>query len=175
MAAQAGKPGAIDEILALHRGAMFRAARRFTDNHEDAEDLVQDAMLRAFVNIQRFRKESRIATWLVAIVNNAALSLKRRAKLAFWLSIDGRKGEEGQEGWDFPNTTRNPEQEIIRKELLQILSEGISRQCERHQACHAGMCPRRAADPGSCTTARIDACIDEIPSVSCATRPRSFA
>jgi len=133
MAAQAGKPGAIDEIFALHKGAMLRAARRFTNNHEDAEDLVQDAMLRAFVNIQRFRKESRIATWLVAIVNNAALSLKRRAKLAFWLSIDGRKVEEGQERWDFPNTTLNPEQEIIRKELLQVVSEGISRQSERHQ------------------------------------------
>ena len=131
MAAQAGTPGAIDEILARHKGAMFRAARRFTKNQEDAEDLVQDAMLRAFVNIRRFRKESRIGTWLVAIVNNAALSLKRRAKLAFWLSIDDR--EKGLEGWDFPDTTRNPEQEVIRQERLQILSEGISRQRERHQ------------------------------------------
>ncbi len=133
MAAQAGKPGAIDELLVRHRAAMFRAARRYTNNHEDAEDLVQDAMLRAFVNIRRFRKESRIGTWLVAIVNHAALSLKRRAKLALWFSIDDRRGEEGLEGWDFPDTTRNPEQDVIRQELLQILSEGISRQCEKHQ------------------------------------------
>jgi RNA polymerase sigma-70 factor, ECF subfamily len=133
MAAQAGEPGAIDELLVRHKGAMFRAARRYTNNHEDAEDLVQDAMLRAFVNIRRFRKESRIGTWLVAIVNNAALSMKRRAKLALWFSIDQRKGEEGCKGWDFPDTHRNPEQEVIRQDLLHILNRGISRQSETHQ------------------------------------------
>ena len=133
MAAQAGKSGAIDELLARHRRAMFRAARRFTENQEDAEDLVQDAMLRAFVNIGRFRKESRIGTWLVAIVNNAALSLKRRTKLARWLSIDDRNGQKRVEGWDFPDTARNPEQEVIRLELLQVLRKGISRQREIHQ------------------------------------------
>ena len=133
MAAQAGKPGAIDELLVRHKGAMFRAARRFTNNHEDAEDLVQDAMLRAFVNIQRFRKESRIGTWLVAIVNNAALSMKRRSKLVLWYSMNEGNGEEGSKGWDFPDTHRNPEQEVIRQQMLHILKRGISCQSETHQ------------------------------------------
>ncbi len=50
-AAQAGMTDAMDELLVRHRSGLYRAARRFTQNHEDAEDLVQDAMLRAFVNV----------------------------------------------------------------------------------------------------------------------------
>ena len=87
-AAQAGMTEAMDELLLRHRTALYRAARRFTRSHEDAEDLVQDAMLRAFVNVRKFRKECQFATWLMAIVNNAALSMKRKGKNTFFVSLD---------------------------------------------------------------------------------------
>ena len=134
VAAQAGTPGAMDELLVRHRGALLRAARRFTSNQEDVEDLVQDAMLRAHMNIRRFRKESRFGTWLIAIVNNAALSMKRKAKTAIWLSIDERKDElQGSFMWDLPDLRRNPEEEIIRQELLYFLKAAISSQSQKHQ------------------------------------------
>src|ERR1035438_2526940 len=43
-AAQAGVADAMNELLVRHKTALYRAARRFTRSHEDAEDLVQDAM-----------------------------------------------------------------------------------------------------------------------------------
>jgi DNA-directed RNA polymerase specialized sigma24 family protein len=58
-AAQAGVTDAMDELLARHKTALYRAARRFTRSHEDAEDLVQDAMFRAFVNVQEVGGPSR--------------------------------------------------------------------------------------------------------------------
>jgi RNA polymerase sigma-70 factor (ECF subfamily) len=133
-AAQAGMPGAMDELLVRHRGALYGAARRFTDNHEDAEDLVQDAMLRAFINIQRFRGEARFGTWLTAIVNNAALSMKRKKKTACWISIDDT-GKElyGSPRWDLPDSHLSPEQEIIWEELLSILKTAISAQSPEYQ------------------------------------------
>lgn len=82
-AAQAGMTEAMDELLLRHRTALYRAARRFTRSHEDAEDLVQETMLRAFVNVRRFRQESQFATWLMAIVNNAARSMKRKGRNTF--------------------------------------------------------------------------------------------
>jgi RNA polymerase sigma-70 factor (ECF subfamily) len=133
-AAQAGISDAMDELLVRHRRCVYRAARRFTQTHEEAEDLVQDAMLRAFVNVGKFRHESHFATWVIAIVNNAGLSMKRKGKGAYWLSLDSRKDESSSlSGWDVPDGRLNPEQEIVQQELLAILQKVLLRQSRMHQ------------------------------------------
>jgi len=133
-AAQAGISDAMDELLVRHRRCVYRAARRFTQTHEEAEDLVQDAMLRAFVNVGKFRHESHFATWVIAIVNNAGLSMKRKGKGAYWLSLDSRKDESSSlSGWDVPDGRLNPEQEIVQQELLAILQKVLLRQSRMHR------------------------------------------
>ena len=133
-AAQAGISDAMNELLSRHKGSLYRAARRFTKSHEDAEDLVQDAMLRAFVNVGKFRHESHFATWLIAIVNNAGLSMKRKGKGLYWLSLDSRKDQlGGTSNFDIPDGRLNPEQETMRQELLRILQKVLLRQPRTHQ------------------------------------------
>ena len=133
-AAQAGIAGAMDELLVRHKTALYRAARRFTRSHEDAEDLVQDAMVRAFVNVRKFRKECHFATWLTAIVNNAALSMKRRGKNTCFLSLDtSRDNQAGLSRWDIPDVRRSPEEEIMQQELVAFLQRALLRQSRTHQ------------------------------------------
>ena len=133
-AAQAGVSDAMDELLVRHRRCLYRAARRFTHTHEEAEDLVQDAMLRAFVNVGKFRHESHFATWLIAIVNNAGLSMKRKGKGVCWLSLDSRKTElGGMSNWELPDGRLNPEQETMQQELRAILQAVLLRQSRTHQ------------------------------------------
>jgi RNA polymerase sigma-70 factor (ECF subfamily) len=133
-AAQAGVPDAMNELLVRHKTTLYRTARRFTRSHEDAEDLVQDAMLRAFMNVGKFRKECRFATWLVAIVNNAALSMKRREKKIFLASLDSRNEEPtGLSHWDIPDVRSSPEKEFTQQELLAFLHRVIMRQSRTHQ------------------------------------------
>jgi RNA polymerase sigma-70 factor, ECF subfamily len=133
-AAQAGMTEAMDELLLRHRAALYRAARRFTMSHEDAEDLVQDAMLRAFVNVRRFRKECHFATWLTAIVNNAALSMKRKGRNTYFVSIDSTREEPtGPNRWDIPDVRHNPEEEVMQRELLAFLRTVLLRQSPTHQ------------------------------------------
>lgn len=133
-AAQAGTTGAMNELLVRHRAALYRAARRYTSNREDAEDLVQDAMLRAFVNVRRFRKECHFGTWLTAIVNNAARSMKRKGKNTQFLSLDTRHEEvAGLSRWDIPDARRNPEEETMQQELLLFLNLVLLRQSQTHQ------------------------------------------
>ena len=133
-AAQAGFTDAMDELLARHKTALYRAARRFTRSHEDAEDLVQDAMFRAFVNVRRFRKESHFGTWLIAIVNNAALSMMRKRKNTYFVSLDSRYQEGGGPSrWDFPDARPNPEQQIMQQELRTFLHAILLRQSPTHQ------------------------------------------
>jgi RNA polymerase sigma-70 factor, ECF subfamily len=133
-AAQDGMTEAMNELLVRHKTALYRAAKRFTKSHEDAEDLVQDAMLRAFVNVRRFRNECRFATWLTAIVNNAALSMKRKGKNTHFVSLDGRPEEPAGLGrWDIPDVRRNPEEETMQLELLALLRTILLRQSPTHQ------------------------------------------
>jgi len=133
-AAQAGMTDAMDELVARHKTDLYRAARRFTRSHEDAEDLVQDAMSRAFVNVRKFRNESRFATWLIAIVNNAALSMMRRGKNTYFESIDSRHEEgAGLSRWDVPDVRLNPEQEVMLQEQRMYLHTAILRQSRTHQ------------------------------------------
>jgi len=133
-AAQDGRIDAMDELLVRHKTALYRAARRFTRSHEDAEDLVQDAMLRAFVNVRKFRKESHFSTWLIAIVNNAALSMKRKGKNTYFVSLDsGHEEITGQSRWDIPDVRRSPEEEIMQQELLAFLQTVLLGQSRTHQ------------------------------------------
>jgi RNA polymerase sigma-70 factor, ECF subfamily len=133
-AAQAGMTDAMEELLVRHKTAMYRAARRFTRSHEDAEDLVQNAMLRAFVNMRKFRRESHFATWLIAIVNNAALSMKRKGKNTYFVSLDSKHEEiAGLSRCDIPDVRLNPEQEIMQQELQTFLHTMLLRQSRTHR------------------------------------------
>ena len=127
-AAQAGRPGAIDALFVRHRDTLFRIARRFTNNNEDAEDVVQEAMLRAFLNIGKFRRESRFVTWLIAIVRNSALAAKRKGKGVRWLSMDsGHEDADSARAWNVTDAHPTPEEHIVHRELVQILHTALLR------------------------------------------------
>ena len=65
----------------------FSIAFRIVDNKEDAEEIVQDAFLKAFRSLEKFRRDSKFSTWLYRIVVNSALS-RRRSKQPKSNSID---------------------------------------------------------------------------------------
>ncbi len=80
-AARSGDREAFDELVrATHRDA-YGLALRLTGDEEDARDVVQDAYIRAYRGIRRFRGEARFSTWLYRIVANTANThLTRRAR-----------------------------------------------------------------------------------------------
>lgn len=81
-ACRRGDRGAFEELVeATHRQAYGLALRVVSDRHE-AEDVTQEAYLRVFRALPRFRGEARFETWLYRIVANAAIDhLKRRRRL----------------------------------------------------------------------------------------------
>jgi RNA polymerase sigma factor (sigma-70 family) len=60
-----------------YKNMAFSIALRIVDNREDAEEIVQDAFLKAFRSLNKFRKDSKFSTWLYKIVVNSALSRTR--------------------------------------------------------------------------------------------------
>lgn len=76
--AQSGDGEAFSALVEPYLRQMFRSALRITRNHEDAEDVCQEGMIKAFVNIRRFQGHSRFSTWLIRIVMNEALMRIRK-------------------------------------------------------------------------------------------------
>jgi len=80
-AARSGDRRAFDELVRRTVVDTFTLARRLTGNEEDARDVVQDAYLRAWKGIGKFRGEAAFSTWMYRITANAAASsLQRRRR-----------------------------------------------------------------------------------------------
>lgn len=79
--AQRGDGDAFRELVERHQQRAFRIARHLTPNDEDARDLVQEAFLRVFRNIERFDFEHSFSTWLHRIVTNLAIDHLRRRRV----------------------------------------------------------------------------------------------
>jgi len=79
-AAKGGDREAFDELVRLTFVDTFTLARRLTGNEEDARDVVQDAYLRAWRGIDKFRGEAAFSTWMYRITANAASSLMHKRR-----------------------------------------------------------------------------------------------
>jgi RNA polymerase sigma-70 factor (ECF subfamily) len=82
--AQAGDAGAFDQLVVRHQAAVFRATLAALRVREEAEEAAQDALMRAWQNLGRFRGESSFRTWLLSIAWNRALS--RRRSVGAWFA-----------------------------------------------------------------------------------------
>ncbi len=80
-AASSGDRSAFGELVELTYPEAYTLALRLMGNEDDARDVVQDAYLRAYKGIRRFRGDSSFSTWLYRIVANcASTQLTRRGK-----------------------------------------------------------------------------------------------
>src|SRR3954469_20987931 len=70
----AGRSGAFDLIVERHRRALYQLCYRFVGNHEDASDLTQDVLLRAYRGLRNFKGNSSLGTWLYRIGVNVCLN-----------------------------------------------------------------------------------------------------
>ena len=76
--ARAGETDAFRELVDRHSRTMFKTAFRLTGNEADADDLVQEAFLRAFRKLDRFDGRSQFSTWLYRITVNCGMDLMRK-------------------------------------------------------------------------------------------------
>lgn len=78
--ARAGDDDAFRALVERHSHGLFRLAYRLTGNEANAEDVVQEAFLKAYRSLHRFDSRSRFSTWLHRIAANCAMDLLRRGR-----------------------------------------------------------------------------------------------
>ena len=125
-AAKSGDVGAFEELVRRYDRNVFRIAQHITQNREDAEDVVQDAFLKAYSNLAQFQGQSKFYTWLVRIAVNEALMKLRRRRPERTVSLDEEvKTEEDSVPREVADWSPNPEQQYSQAELREILSKTI--------------------------------------------------
>src|SRR5260370_26215276 len=87
-AAKLGHSTAFDTLSERYREQLFRAANRITRGYEDAEDAVQDTLLRAFEHMSEFDGRSKLGTWLTRIAINSALMILRKKRASPHIATD---------------------------------------------------------------------------------------
>ena len=125
-AARAGDIGAFESLVRRYDRNVFRIAQHITQNREDAEDVVQDAFLKAYQNLGQFQGQSKFYTWLVRIAVNEALMRLRRRRPERMVSIDEDvKTEQDSMPREIADWSPNPEQQYTQSELKDILGKTI--------------------------------------------------
>ena len=124
--ARAGDIGAFESLVRRNDRNVFRIAQHITQNREDAEDVVQDAFLKAYQNLGQFQGQSKFYTWLVRITVNEALMRLRRRRPERMVSIDEDvKTEEDSIPREIADWSPNPEQQYTQAELKDLLGKTI--------------------------------------------------
>jgi RNA polymerase sigma-70 factor (ECF subfamily) len=80
LACQAGEREAFDRLVERYQRDVYRLCYRYVNNHPDASDMAQEAFLRAFRAIGKFRGESSFSTWLYRITVNTCLNFRSARK-----------------------------------------------------------------------------------------------
>src|SRR5437764_9187316 len=125
-AAKGGNIDAFEQLVKRYDLNEFRIEQHITQNHEDADDVVQEAFLKSFQNLNNFQEQSKFYTWLVRIAVNEALMKLRRRRTGKLVSLDEDvQTEEDSVPREVADWSPNPEQLYTQAELRDILQKTI--------------------------------------------------
>jgi RNA polymerase sigma-70 factor (ECF subfamily) len=118
---------AFEILVERHARRVFFAARRMTRTREDAEDVVQQSLQKAFVHLRQFEGKSSFSTWLTRIAINEALILLRKSRgLREVLINDSAEDKEAQLALEIPDSGQSPEDNYSQRERRQILFSALN-------------------------------------------------
>jgi RNA polymerase sigma-70 factor (ECF subfamily) len=131
---QAGDVRAFDVLIQKYRERLYAIIYNLTANREDASDLAQEAFIRAFRSIGRFKGDSSFFTWLYRIAVNASLTHLKRNRLRRFFSFDNLSEEISQS--ELAETLADKlktDKPMLIKELQEKLNEALQRLSLNHR------------------------------------------
>jgi RNA polymerase sigma-70 factor, ECF subfamily len=122
-----GDKEAFYDLVRPFERAVYTAAISILNNPADAEEVAQEAVLKAFSNLARFRGEAKFSTWLIQItINEARLKLRKDRRHLYEALDEARTDEEGDYfPQDFADWREVPSEALQREELRQALKQAI--------------------------------------------------
>ncbi len=128
--AKQGDFRAFTQLVDAHKAKIFALARRLAGNEQDAEDIVQESLLKAIDNIDTFRGEASFGTWLFSIALNEARGHLARQKRQELRSIEEYLPSQDSHNTDVTTGQRlsdweDPHTKLESEELQRIIDQGL--------------------------------------------------
>jgi RNA polymerase sigma-70 factor (ECF subfamily) len=125
-AAKLGDDPAFLELWGRHSNRIFKTAYGITRKREDAEDVIQEAWIKAYLHLNTFDGRAKFSTWLTRIAMNSSLMILRRKRSHPETSMEITDGDTWQQ-WDIADRAKNAEELYARREGVERLKRAICR------------------------------------------------
>jgi len=129
-----GEPALFYQLIQPYERRVYSAAFAIVRNEADAEDVAQEAVLKAFKHIRQFRGEARFSTWLIQITVNEARMRKRKEHAGIMQPMVDLQDEAGNyTPRDFADWREIPSETLERSEVRQKLVEALASLGEKYR------------------------------------------
>jgi RNA polymerase sigma-70 factor (ECF subfamily) len=116
------QPHDFDALTRLHQDSVYRQMIRVCGNREDAEDVLVEALLKAYRHLDQLRDSAAFRGWLAQIAKRVCWQLKERASLLPLLQLSTLE----EEGREVPGGELPPDVQLAQRQMKQLLSEAIA-------------------------------------------------
>ena len=120
-----GNTEAFRLLIEKYQTKIFSLGFSFFKNSDDAEDFVQDVMVKAYIKLNTFKAKSKFSAWLISIAYNTAINSSKKKRDYTSLA----------ENYDCASMTKTPEQQYIEKEMVKAVKEAVSFLPENYRVC----------------------------------------
>jgi len=129
-----GDQDAFAEIVEIYSNSIYQLGYRMLGNRHEAEDIAQEAFIRAYVNIKSFNQDLKFSTWLFRIATNLCIDRIRKKKPDYYLDAEV-SGTEGLTMYSqLPSNTPLPEKELESLELQETVQKEILKLPEKYRS-----------------------------------------
>jgi RNA polymerase sigma-70 factor (ECF subfamily) len=110
-----------DALTRLHKDSVYRQMLRVCGNREDAEDVLVEALLKAYRHLDQLRESAAFRAWLAQIAKRVCWQLREREALLPLLQLSTLE----EEGREIPGSGLTPEGQLARSQMKQLLDDAI--------------------------------------------------
>lgn len=118
---RAGDRALFEILMRRHNQRVYRAARAIVKDEAEAEDVMQQTYVNAFIHLGQFEERSQFSTWLTRIAVNEALARRQKQRTAERMTRPG----EGEDGGAIRSPQPDPERQAYAQELHQLLQTAV--------------------------------------------------
>ncbi|MEJ2050316.1 MAG: sigma-70 family RNA polymerase sigma factor [Calditrichota bacterium] len=128
-----GDERAFETLLNKYRNLVFSIMIKMVRNHQEAEDLTQEAFMKAFNSLSSFNDEFAFSTWLMKIASNNCIDFLRKRKLRTYSIHEPIQYKDEKIEIDIPDHEPTPEKHLLQNERAKMIQTAIDELPERYR------------------------------------------
>ncbi len=129
----AGDESAYAELMDRYRGQLFHLLYKMVYSRIEAEDLVQEAFIKAYKGLESFNREYAFSTWLYKIAVNNCIDYLRKKRLQTYSYDKPMAGKDGEMRREYPDRDAGTDKPMLEKEKSTIINQAIDSLPEKYR------------------------------------------